>query len=58
MIALALQDMHHLGRMVRKGHLVGCGRLGPIRLHLVIFSDVATTAIFIWKLHYAVHTHS
>ena len=26
------------------GHLFGCGRLGPIRLHLVIFSDVATTA--------------
>ena len=29
------------------GHLFGCGRLGPIRLHLVIFSDVATTAFFI-----------
>ena len=34
------------------GHLLGCGRLGPIRLHLVIFSDVATTAIFIWQIHY------
>ena len=39
------------------GHQYGCGRLGPIRLHLVIFSDVATTAIFIWQLHYAVNLH-
>ena len=39
------------------GHLSGCGRLGPIRLHLVIFSDVATTAIFIWQVHYAVNIH-
>ena len=40
------------------GHLVGCGRLGPIRLHQVIFSDVATTAKVIWQLHYAVHYSS
>ena len=38
------------------GHLFGCGRLGPIRLHLVIFSDVATTALFIQSLIYAVST--
>ena len=39
------------------GHLFGCGRLGPIRLHLVIFSDVATTALFIWQFLYAVNIH-
>ena len=38
------------------GHLFGCGRLGPIRLHLVIFSDVATTASAIQYLLYAVST--
>ena len=37
------------------GHLFGCGRLGPIRLHLVIFSDVATTALFIQQFLYAVN---
>ena len=36
--------------------LFGCGRLGPIRLHLVIFSDVATTASAIHYLPYAVST--
>ena len=38
------------------GHLLGRGRLGPIRLHLVIFSDVATTALFIQQHLYAVIT--
>ena len=37
------------------GHLFGCGRLGPIRLHLVIFSDVATTALLISYPIYAVN---